>query len=42
VAEDLTLADITATGLTGSVNPVVSWNDLGFRKITVKNCDYSK
>ena len=42
VAEDLTLENITATGLTGSANPVVSWNDLGFRSITVRNCSFSK
>ena len=38
VAEDLTLQDITATGLTGAVTPVVSWNDLGFRSVTVSGC----
>ena len=42
VAEDLTLEDITATGLTGSANPVVSWNDEGFRTITVRNCRYTR
>ena len=42
VAEDLTLKDITATGLTGAVIPVVSWNDQGFHKITVENVVVSR
>ncbi len=42
VAEDLTLENITATGIQGGMSPVVCWNDEGFRKITVINCDYSR
>ena len=42
VAEDLTLQNITGTGLTGALTPVVCWNDLGFRTVTVENCSYSR
>ena len=42
VAEDLTLEDIVATDLTGAALPVVSWNDQGFQKITIKNCKVSR
>ena len=42
VALDLTLENITATELTGSPLPVVSWNDLGFKEITVRNCSFSR
>lgn len=41
VAEDLTLENIHASQLTGAVLPVVSWNDQGFRSITVRNCTVS-
>lgn len=42
VAEDLTLENITATGLTGAVLPIVSWNDQGFRHVTLRNVDVSR
>ena len=42
VAEDLTLEEITATELTGAAIPVVSWNDEGFRQITIRNCTISR
>ena len=42
VAEDLTLKNITATGLTGAVIPVVSWNDQGFQKVTIENVVVSR
>lgn len=42
VAEDLTLENITATGLTGALTPIVCWNDLGFRSVTVRDCQYSR
>lgn len=38
---DLTMENITATGLKGSTSPVVSWNDLGFESIIVKNCSFT-
>ena len=41
VAEDLTLENITATGLTGALTPVVSWNDQGFASVTVRNLKMS-
>ncbi len=41
-AYDLTLENISATHLTGSANPVVSWLDKGFDKVTVTNCSFSK
>ncbi len=42
VAQDLTLENINARELTGQMTPVVSWNDLGFRQVTVKNCAFSR
>lgn len=42
VAEDLTLEDISATGLTGAAIPIVSWNDQGFEKITLRNVEVSR
>ena len=42
VAEDLTLENITATGLTGALTPVVSWNDQGFKTITLRNVTLSR
>ena len=42
VAEDLTMENISATELTGALTPVVCWNDLGFQKITVRNCSYKR
>ena len=42
VAYDLTLENITATGLNGALTPVVSWNDLGFQSVTVNNCHFSR
>ena len=42
VAQDLTLENINARELTGQMTPVVSWNDLGFRQVTVKNCTFSR
>ena len=42
VAEDLTMKDIVATGLTGSLSPLVCWNDLGFQKVTIENCIVSR
>jgi len=41
-AFDLRLENINASNLTGSVNPVVSWLDKGFKNITVTNCSFSK
>ena len=41
-ARDLTLQDISAVGLTGALTPVVCWNDLGFQRISVQNCSYSR
>lgn len=35
VAEDLTLENIIATGLTGALVPIVSWNDEGFSDIRI-------
>lgn len=34
---DLSLENITATGCTGTISPVISWNDSGFDTINVKN-----
>jgi len=42
VAEDLTLEDITATGITGALTPIVSWNDQGFRSVTLRNVTISR
>ena len=42
VAEDLTMRDIVATGLTGSLSPLVCWNDLGFQKVTMENVVISR
>ena len=42
VAEDLTLENLSATGLTGAAIPVVSWNDEGFRKITLRGVEVSR
>jgi len=42
VAEDLTLENITATALTGALGPIVSWNDQGFRSITLRNVTVSR
>jgi len=42
VAEDLTLENITATGLSGAAIPIVSWNDQGFRSITLRNVTVSR
>ena len=42
VAQDLTLKNISASGITGALTPVVCWNDLGFRSITVQNCTYTR
>ena len=42
VAEDLTMKGIVATGLTGTLSPLVCWNDLGFQKVTVENCTVSR
>ena len=41
-AEDLTLENITATGITGTFSPVVSWNDEGFTSVTVRNLSMSR
>ena len=41
VAEDLTLENITATHVQ-SATPIVSWNDQGFRQVTVNNCVFSR
>lgn len=41
-AEDLTLENIEATFITGTFSPVVSWNDEGFRQITVRNLSMSR
>ena len=42
VAEDLTLENITATGLTGALTPVVSWNDQGFKTLSFRNVTLSR
>ena len=42
VAQDLTLKNISASGITGALTPIVCWNDLGFRSITVQNCTYTR
>ena len=42
VAEDLTLENMTATGLTGALTPVVSWNDQGFKTIILRNVTLSR
>ena len=42
IAQDLTLEHITATGLTGALVPIVSWNDQGFREIRVKDCHLAR
>ena len=42
VAEDLTLENIQAIGITGALTPIVCWNDLGFRSVKVSNCSYSR
>jgi hypothetical protein len=42
LAENLTLENITATGLTGALGPIVSWNDQGFRSITLRNVTVSR
>lgn len=42
VAEDLTLDNIQASGITGALTPIVCWNDLGFRSVKVSNCSYSR
>ena len=42
VAEDLTLENITATGLTGALTPVVSWNDQGFETLSLRNVTLSR
>ena len=42
VARDLTLEDIQAKGLNGSLTPVVSWNDQGFESIVVRDCSFSR
>ena len=42
VAEDLTLENLSATGLTGAAIPVVSWNDEGFQKITLRGVEVSR
>ena len=42
VAEDLTLENITASGLTGALTPIVSWNDQGFSTVTVRNLKMSR
>ena len=42
VAQDLTLKNISASGLTGALTPVVCWNDLGFSSVTVQNCTYTR
>lgn len=42
VAEDLWMENISATGVNQSMTPLVSWNDLGFQRISVKNCSYSR
>ncbi len=41
-AKDLTLENIRATGVKGSLETTVHWNDLGFETINVKNCKYSR
>ena len=35
--EDLLIENVTASGLYGSRTPIVSWNDLGFRDIRIKD-----
>lgn len=37
VAQDLTVNNLSATGLTGNPIPIVSWNDQGFQTIVLKN-----
>lgn len=41
-AKDLTLENIRATGVKGSLETTVHWNDLGFETINAKNCKYSR
>ena len=33
---------MTATGLTGALTPVVSWNDQGFKTIILRNVTLSR
>ena len=42
VAQDLTLQNVSATGITGALTPIVSWNDLGFRSVSIQNCTFTR
>lgn len=41
-AYDLTLENITATHIQGSMSPTVCWNDTGFDSITLRNVNVSR
>ena len=41
-AYDLTIENLDARGLTGTVSPTVCWNDCGFDCITIRNCTVGK
>ena len=41
IAKDLLLENISATHIKNA-SPIVSWNDLGFGQVTVKNCSFTR
>lgn len=41
-AQDLTINNLKVKGLTGAPVPIVSWNDLGFKTVTINNFSISR